>query len=128
SRRYQMIRKECLAGFIVAFKPEAFDIHNNVLIVGEGSENEVQNLRARIREHSIPFESTFRSSKKKIFWFVRLQASLLSGLLASILDSKKCRSTFLTTKIATSTTHGQNTWTRNNTSGWMIMTSWSPKF
>ncbi len=84
SRRYQMIRKECLTGFVVTFKPEAFDIHNNVLIVGEGDEKEVQNLRARIREHSIPFESTFRSSEKKIFWFVRLQASLLSGLLANL--------------------------------------------
>jgi DNA-binding Lrp family transcriptional regulator len=84
SRRYQMIRKECLAGFIVAFKPEAFDIHNNVLIVGEGNEKEISKLGARIREPSIPFESTFRSSKDKIFWFIRLQASLLSGLLSNL--------------------------------------------
>jgi DNA-binding Lrp family transcriptional regulator len=84
SRRYRMIRKECIAGFVVAFKPEAFDIHNNVIIVGEGKKEEIEKLRARIRESSIPFESTFRSSENKMFWFIRLQASLLSGLLANL--------------------------------------------
>ncbi|MHA1771082.1 MAG: hypothetical protein ACTSYL_12945 [Candidatus Thorarchaeota archaeon] len=84
SRRYRMIREECIEGHRVTFDPEVFDIYSNVVIFGKGDESNLTTLRSRLETKPIPFESTMRTVKENLFWFVRLQPTQLSPLLANL--------------------------------------------
>lgn len=84
SRRYQMIRDECLEGYRVTFNREVFDLYNSVLLLGKGAEEMLNSLGEKLKKHPIPFESTYRAIGEHLFWFVRLQSSHLSSLLTNL--------------------------------------------
>ncbi|NHJ14893.1 MAG: Lrp/AsnC family transcriptional regulator [Candidatus Thorarchaeota archaeon] len=84
SRRYQMIREECLKGYRVTFNREIFDLYNSVLLLGKGREELVNSLGEKLKKHLIPFESTYRAIGENLFWFIRLQSSHLSSLLTNL--------------------------------------------
>ena len=84
SRRYQMIREECFSGFRVSFDPSVFDIHNNIIIVGEGDHKYLQTLCSQLHSHPAPFASSMRVIENKLFWYISLQSSHLSKLLSNL--------------------------------------------
>jgi DNA-binding Lrp family transcriptional regulator len=84
SRRYQMIRNECFDGYWVTFDAGVFDIHNNVIVVGKGNPTYIKNLRERLQQHNIPFQSVMRTSGENLFWYIRLQSSHLSPVLSNL--------------------------------------------
>jgi len=89
SRRYRMIRNECIDGFRVTFDPSAFDIYTNILILGTGGSAFLQRLRTKMVRNPIPFESTMRVSGNQLFWYIRLQPSHLSPVLTNLFSSLK---------------------------------------
>jgi hypothetical protein len=89
SRRYQMIRKECLNGFRVSFDPSVFDIHNSILIMGKGDQKYLHSLCSRLQKYPVPFESAMRVMGDELFWSIRLQSSHLSKLLSTLYSKLK---------------------------------------
>jgi hypothetical protein len=84
SRRYQMIREECLNGFRVSFDSKVFDIHNSILLVGKGNQKYLHSLCSRLHTYPVPFESAMRITEDRLFWSIRLQSSHLSRLLSNL--------------------------------------------
>ncbi len=84
SRRYRMIREECIESHRVTFDPDVFDIYSNVIILGKGEETDLLKIRTRLKSSPIPFESTLRTMNSEFFWFLRLQPTHLSPLLARL--------------------------------------------
>lgn len=95
SRRFKMLREHCIEGYRVTFDPSAFDIYSNVIIFGRGERDTLHKLRTRLQNRPIPFESTMRVSEDEIFWFLRLQPTHLSPLLASLYSQLNEMSVFL---------------------------------
>jgi hypothetical protein len=84
SRRYQMIRDECFSGYRVTFNASVFDIYNNVIIVGTGNADYIQEMKRRLQSRPIPFQSVMRTSGENMFWSIRLQSSHLSPVLSNL--------------------------------------------
>lgn len=84
SRRYRMIREECIEGYRVTFDPSAFDIYSNLIIFGNGGEEYLKILRARLEKSPIPFESTLKTVGSELLWFIRLQPTHMSALLTNL--------------------------------------------
>jgi DNA-binding Lrp family transcriptional regulator len=84
SRRYQMIRDECFTGYRVTFDSNVFDIYNNVILVGSGSKDYIDEMRARLQSRPIPFQSVMRTSGGNMFWFIRLQSNHLSPVISNL--------------------------------------------
>jgi hypothetical protein len=82
--RYEIIRKDCVLDYRLNFYPEAFDIHNNVIIFGKGSEEYILKLRSKLDSNPIPFNSTLRIQGNNLFWFIRIQPSHLSPLMSNL--------------------------------------------
>jgi DNA-binding Lrp family transcriptional regulator len=89
SRRYQMIREECLSGFRVTFDSRVFDIHNSILIIGKGDQEYLHSLCSRLNKYPVPFESAMRVIDEHLFWSIRLQSSHLSKLISNLYSRLK---------------------------------------
>ena len=89
SRRYQMIREDCFSGFRVLFDPCVFDIHNSIIILGEGDQNYLQTLCSRLQVYPAPFASSMRVIENNLFWYISLQSSHLSKLLSNLYSKLK---------------------------------------
>ncbi len=84
SRRYQMLKEQCFSGHRVTFDPSVFDIYNNLVIVGRGSSDRIQELQSKLHTRPIPFQSSMRASGPNFLWSIRLQSSHLSALLSNL--------------------------------------------
>jgi DNA-binding Lrp family transcriptional regulator len=87
SRRYQMLRDECFSGYWTTFDTGVFDIHNNVIVVGQGDRTYIKTLRERLQTQTIPFQSVMRTSGENLFWYIRLQSSHLSPVLSNLYEN-----------------------------------------
>ncbi len=81
SRRLQLVMERCISGYRVQINPYAFDAYNPVLIWGRGEREDVMALDSRIRQHPVPFTSTFKSFQDWVFWYLHLPSTHLSDLL-----------------------------------------------
>jgi DNA-binding Lrp family transcriptional regulator len=83
-RRLKLIQKSCVDGYRVTFDPETFDVISSILIMGNSDETYLKELRRKMVNNPIPFESTFRTTDDHLFWFVRLSPNHLSTLIEKL--------------------------------------------
>ena len=87
SRRYQMLRDECFRGYRVIFDAGVFDIYTNVIVVGAGNKDYVQDMKAKLYSQPIPFQSVIKTAGENMFWSIRLQSSHLSPVLSHLYEN-----------------------------------------
>ncbi|MEA2071792.1 MAG: hypothetical protein U9O98_10955 [Asgard group archaeon] len=81
SRYLKRIKRYCLNGTRVFLNPFIFDLYTTVLIIGEANEKTIRNIRSLIIESPIPFSSTFKSTRRELFWYLRIPPRNLVDLL-----------------------------------------------
>jgi hypothetical protein len=66
----------------VFLSPGIFDLYSTITIWGSGSSTEIQELRSRMINYPIPFNSSLKiNDNDEIYWYLHLPPTHLSDLL-----------------------------------------------
>lgn len=81
TRRLNRIKEDCIARYRVQIDVRIFDLLNTVLIWGYGDPDKIDHIEKRLKNHPIPFVSTFKKEQYLLYWYLHIPTFHLSELL-----------------------------------------------